>query len=1051
VPSLASAAALLANCSSSASLERLFNYIGFSRPLVPVTVEGIETLGLPAEVTAIMISQGDGYLRALAFEIAAHADVRATIARVASRLASRAPQMHWVLGGVQVDCGEVFVAAFDAGRSRPRVAALVANRHSIVDSDSETVCALASANAGNDVLTHLRWLDVLGRDSVNRRFFRELERLVGHLAAHLVPRVAKEDSAELALLYASRLLFLSFLETKGWLDRDHGFLGNHFADCMLTGGGYHKRVLSPLFFGTLNTHPRNRAQRARSFGRVPFLNGGLFARSSVERRTSGSFFTDEAIGDLFSDLLTRYRFTAREDTTTWSEAAIDPEMLGKAFESLMSSAERKTSGAFYTPQSLVREVSASALAWGLTSPATGHETVVAALRGDIPPPTQRRALLELSAAARILDPACGSGAFLVHLLEEVSALRVRLGDLRSLHVIRREVLTRSIFGVDINPVAVWLCELRLWLSMAIEDPETDPMRVSPLPNLDRNIRVGDSLAGDATWISSPVFSASRITAMRARYSRATGPRKRSLSKSLDRLERECAVKVTNERATRLKHERREILSALRSRDLFGERRPPSREARANLERIRRDLRAAVKESRSLAQGGALPFSFATHFADVAARGGFDVIAGNPPWVRTHNLDPGMRAALRDRFFVYRNSAWMGGSEASAAGKGFSSQVDIAALFIERCRSLMHPDGTFALIVPAKLWRSLAGGGVRSLLHERSQIREIHDLSDSPHLFEAAVYPSVIVASARRDGMEKPCGRLRLTANDSGTKAEWTIPADRLAFDSSQGSPWLLLPRDVRAAFDAMKVAGIPLASTPMGRPLLGVKTGLNAAFLLQSADASVEPCMLRPAIRGNQMRKWAVPPHESRIVWTHGIDGNPLRSLPPKALRHLTHWRSELDRRTDARNSARWWSLFRVESADHTHARVVWADIDKSPHAAVLPAGDVSVPMNSCYCVRCANSDDAFALAALLNSSIAAAWLDVLAEPARGGFRRYLGWTMSLLPVPRDWQRARSLLAPLGRRAFEGALPDDTALLEAALGAYDLAESVVTPLLAWNR
>jgi hypothetical protein len=140
-----------------------------------------------------------------------------------------------------------------------------------------------------------------------------------------------------------------------------------------------------------------------------------------------------------------------------------------------------------------------------------------------------------------------------------------------------------------------------------------------------------------------------------------------------------------------------------------------------------------------------------------------------------------------------------------------------------------------------------------------------------------------------------------------------------------------------------------------------------------------------------------------------------------------------------------------VESADHTHARVVWADIDKSPQAAVLPAGDISVPMNSCYCVRCANSDDAFALAALLNSSIAAAWLDVLAEPARGGFRRYLGWTMSLLPVPRDWQRARSLLAPLGRRAFEGALPDDTALLEAALGAYDLAESVVTPLLSWNR
>jgi hypothetical protein len=336
------------------------------------------------------------------------------------------------------------------------------------------------------------------------------------------------------------LLFLSFLETRGWLDRDHGFLANRFADCMMHGGGYHRRVLNPLFFGTLNTSVRKRAARAREFGRIPFLNGGLFSRAPVETRTASHFFTDDALGDLFGDLLTRYRFTAREDATTWSEAAIDPEMLGKAFESLMSSRDRKTSGAFYTPHSLVRDVARAALSYGLESSSCDSSLVTRVLEGEIPPPSVRAALLERIGTLRVLDPACGSGAFLVHMLEELASLRVRLGDVRSLHAIRRDILSRSIFGVDINPMAVWLCELRLWLSMAIEDPEIDPLRVTPLPNLDRNIRVGDSLAGEGMR-PLPWRSGGRIGTMRSRYSRATGPRKKALAKVLDSLERECAI------------------------------------------------------------------------------------------------------------------------------------------------------------------------------------------------------------------------------------------------------------------------------------------------------------------------------------------------------------------------------------------------------------------------------------------------------------------------------------------------------------------------------
>jgi hypothetical protein len=85
----------------------------------------------------------------------------------------------------------------------------------------------------------------------------------------------------------------------------------------------------------------------------------------------------------------------------------------------------------------------------------------------------------------------------VHALERVASLRATLGDGRDLSTIRRDVLTRSIFGVDVNPTAVWLCELRLWLSVVIESEMDDPLAVTPLPNLDRNVRTGDALSGRA--------------------------------------------------------------------------------------------------------------------------------------------------------------------------------------------------------------------------------------------------------------------------------------------------------------------------------------------------------------------------------------------------------------------------------------------------------------------------------------------------------------------------------------------------------------------------
>src|SRR5207249_879389 len=207
------------------------------------------------------------------------------------------------------------------GRRPPRLAAIVVSRSHLMDSDVDTVRLLAAARGEDDLATHARFEEVLGRDALSRRFFRTLESCVTGLATSAGPG-SIEPRREIALLYASRLLFLGFLEAKGWLDDDPGFLVRVFDECMGNGGDFHSRVLLPLFFGTLNTPTSRRARRAREFGRVPFLNGGLFTPTPIERGLKRLRFRDDSLGRFFGELFSRYRFTAREESASFEEAAI---------------------------------------------------------------------------------------------------------------------------------------------------------------------------------------------------------------------------------------------------------------------------------------------------------------------------------------------------------------------------------------------------------------------------------------------------------------------------------------------------------------------------------------------------------------------------------------------------------------------------------------------------------------------------------------------------------------------------------------------------------
>jgi hypothetical protein len=1062
VRTLRHAASLLAAAQSIDTLLPLVAELGFDPVAMPLDPSTREALGIPDQAGETRLVRGRGALRALLIVADGAEPLRALFTRLASALSARAGSVLWILVGVTTS-GEIALACWTKATRAPRLAALVAHRDQVMASDAEALAALAAASGEDDLLTHTRWCELLGREALSRRFYRTLEQCVGALADSL-PRMSSDDRREIALLAASRLLFLSFLETKGWLDGDRAFLARQFDACMARGGRFHERVLLPLWFGTLNTPIRRRAQAARAFGAIPFLNGGLFARTVLEKRHTRARLSDEVLGRFFAEVLGAYRFTAREEQDRWSEAAVDPEMLGRAFESLMAFRERRTSGAFYTPQTLVAHVAEAALASRLREAGLPDGIVDAALRGDVLAAAETDLLRTALETLTVLDPACGSGAFLVHLLERIADLRRVAGDARPVAVIRRDVLARAIHGVDVNPTAVWLCELRLWLSVVIESDERRMSAVPPLPNLDCNVRVGDALAGDA--FSAPpslVGPPAALARLRLRYASATGPRKATLRRMLDHEERRRAVAALDRQLVALRAERRERVIALRSVDLFGARGGLATLRRGDALALRRRATALRRERERIAAGGALPFAFASHFGHVHAHGGFGLVVGNPPWVRLHNIPSSLRAALRERFQVFRDAAWSAGAERAGAGLGFGAQVDLAALFVERSLALVAPGSVVALLVPAKLWRSLAGGGTRALLSRTARLLRLEDWSDAPCAFDAAVYPSVIVAGS---AAERGAAELHAVVRRGSLEVTWRGRAASIRFDpADSASPWLLLPPEVRSAFDRVTRRGAPLRESALGRPTLGVKCGCNEAFTMEVAGSendavivtrgarrgTVERALVRPMVRGEMVVPWRLRPTSSAIVWTHDADDAPLRLLPPLAARWLAPWRARLAGRGDLRGARAWWSLFRTEAADCRRARVVWCDFGRTPRAAVIPSGDPTVPLNSCYVLACDDPCDALAIVALLNSALAAAWLGAIAEPARGGWHRYLAWTVALLPMPHDWPRARSLLAPIAERAIDGEPPSALELLDAVCAAYRLKQADVAPLLAWSH
>ena len=230
-------------------------------------------------------------------------------------------------------------------------------------------------------------------------------------------------------------------------------------------------------------------------GRVVFLNGGLFDLEDDYDVRDAVKVPNASFTAVF-DLLERYNFTVAESTPLDIEVAVDPEMLGKVFETLVTG--RHESGSYYTPRPVVAFMCREALKHYLA--ATVPDAGAVARFVDDGDPTglpDPEAVLNALRRVRVCDPACGSGAYLLGMMQELLRLREALFAMRGLDAVtvykrKLEIIEKNLYGVDKDVFAVNIAKLRLWLSLAVDFEGEKP---PPLPNLDFKIECGDSVTG----------------------------------------------------------------------------------------------------------------------------------------------------------------------------------------------------------------------------------------------------------------------------------------------------------------------------------------------------------------------------------------------------------------------------------------------------------------------------------------------------------------------------------------------------------------------------
>lgn len=491
---------------------------------------------------------------------------------------------------------------------------------------------------------------------------------------------------------------------------------------------------------------------------------------------------------------------------------------------------------------------------------------------------------------RVVDPACGSGAFLIAAFDVLDAEYRRVNEQiqaitgnPDFFDINREILNGNLYGVDLNPESIEITKLSLWLKTA--------QHGKPLPSLEANLRIGNSLVSDAAF----------------------SPR---------------------------------------------------------------------------------PFDWQAVFPDVFAAGGFDVVLGNPPYVRMERLKP-VKPYLREHYAVA------------------SDRADLYCYFYELGLRLLKPGGRLGYISSSTFFKTGSGEPLRRHLLAHAQLRALIDFGDIQVFEGVTTYPAIVVLDrCLTPDPDNPIRFLALGATlPESLAAEYrqhagTMPQSQLGTDA-----WRL-EGDVPARVRARLTQGHPTLKEAYGAPLYGIKTGLNDAFVVDRATrdrlVSEDPKsvdLLKPFLEGKDLKKWRI---EAQDLWLIYIPKNRIDiDAYPAIKRHLLPFREALEKRAAKQ------AWFELQQAQETYAprmaapKLIYGHFSPEPLFSYEPDGFYS--NDKSYIVP---NGDWYALA-LLNSN-ALWWLLLRLAPAvRGGFHEVRVQYVETLPVPHADAPTRARLAAL--------------------------------------
>lgn len=749
--------------------------------------------------------------------------------------------------------------------------------------------------------------------------------------------------------------------------------------------------------------------------RIPFLNGGLFDcldekftkkekkpnvildgfsdnRNESCHLPNDLFFGPERTEDLSKDygeekkktarskrakvrglieILARYKFTVEENTPLEEEIALDPELLGKVFENLLASynedtrtTARKALGAFYTPREIVNYMVDESLKSYLAGQVPRCKGVleelfsIKATLKDIRPEV-REALIAAIGNVKILDPACGSGAFpmgalhrLVDLLQkldenneswkrdrldeakryrelleeagagspELSACDARIADIEksfdtrfhALDFARKLYLIENcIYGIDIQPIATQIAKLRFFISLIVDqkiDQTATNLGVRPLPNLETRIVAADTLIpiqkDDGNLFSGDLEKLRKeLAAIRHDHFNARTPEAKRKCRVADEAKRQEIAGVLEKEHT-LPTESAQQLAAWDPYDQNAH--APFFDSEWMFGLPVGKVKVPGKGLATLA--GRFPFvnelPGQMELIEAAEEeSGFDIVIGNPPYVRQEKLRP-IKGTLKQTFKCYSGSA------------------DLYVYFFEASIGLLKANGTFSFITSNKWFRYGYGKHLRAWLQEHTRILKLIDFGDAP-VFTAIAYPSVTILQRIEKPLDDGWAFRAMNWEDGPPISSFKEVFERSNFEVPQAalvnSGWQLVSQEVRALLKRLRAIGTPLSEYAEGRLHNGVKSGLTKAYVIDSATKSrlieEDPASadaIRPYFRGRNMRRWAVEPEGLWLLyipWHFPLhDDSTITEVSAKAERefrvsypaihaHLSQFKAELSRR----------------------------------------------------------------------------------------------------------------------------------------------------------